>query len=170
MISKYADHNLHHWINLIQQTRLISLYLSLSSLFSSSTTSFLFTHESVHIFFFFLFSYLFGSLMFLQISLSLYQKFLSILSPLHHHTAGPHVRHHHALLIPSQSSPPSPPSRSSPSPPLSLSLYIFLLVWVLCKLVNCFLKKMRKIIKQLISVGPISRDYVHYDDNLECFY
>ncbi|CAN7127027.1 hypothetical protein BRARA_G00605 [Brassica rapa] len=37
----------------------------------------------------FLFIYLFGSLMSLHISLYLYQKFLSISSPLHHHNRRP---------------------------------------------------------------------------------
>ena len=93
MISKYSDHNFHHWIRLIQQTK------SNPALCFPFLSIFFFCDiNSLH-FFFFLFFYTFGSLVSLHISLYLYQIFLSIHLLFTTTTAGIHVRHHHALLL-----------------------------------------------------------------------
>ena len=121
MISKYSDHNLHHWIRLIQQTKSNpALSFPFLSIF------FFYDIHSLH-FFFFLFSL---SLWFTHVSahlsLSLSKISLNFITTT---TAGFHVRYHDALLITSLSLPPSSPSRSSPSPQVtSLSVSLLLLL------------------------------------------
>ncbi|KAJ4910247.1 Uncharacterized protein Rs2_04868 [Raphanus sativus] len=101
MISKYSDHNLHHWIRLIQQTR-----SNPSLSFSFLSTLFFYDIHALRFFiFFFLLSHLFGSFLSLHISSF---NFIS--------SSPPHRRPSRLSPPPSfdsvVSSPPSPPSRS----------------------------------------------------------